>query len=755
MLWFSKHKSIAQGARSRRSYWLSALCFIFILAPACTDTTLSPPRTPAASPDWIPDPHFAHIPAIEAAGLEWTERYPVIQSHWDVLGAFPPSVIDITEDHIISTGVGETIPFSLDADNDLLRWNDIRQRKSFEVEIIDTATNTSALSMTITTAPSSFLEELFAAAAGSGATLNRWWVSDEARPGYLYLEGETAPAGGAAGEVRAHVMEFRKIQGRDRGSVTSRAIDPVTSAAPLRERRFLELSVLDTDAIVDRLVSSHDTLCAPPANTISYAYTHDYVVTREHTDGLGLLHARNGSQAFLLLDEEAQRQCFRQAYLFEIIPGTPPATTETLRGTLPPNMRYERSQYDLVWTEEFEDTTIQDLYDQGYTIDIRNGVSSNRPKRYESYPFTQTAVTYDDPIKIENGKLHLGYGLIPKNSDSDCNPETAGLRIFDFVDNCTPGATANNIQVPVEYKYGYLEIAFARSPFLSHTPFIWLNSHAGNLVTNKSGREALFHDRLSPTIASTGLRNVYNCLTREGRQTYCRDTARFVDEADIFRWETQFYGSEVELIEILPNNINYNNDRLRGLFWTVNHYGYSYATTGNARFYYSLTTEITSDNPYNVRLSSFRFGSPFTYSIEWTPEGYIIWTKGGTRGESENTADWHKFSIRSFSSNGNGNSEQCRDATSGRPVTITDGDRTITGVIQCGINHVPMHLALQNLIPASPDTRSLINYYQDYNNNRTLARSLGLYVEDRFMEIEHIRLYKPRNNYSDIAPVYQ
>ena len=756
MLWLSRYRSVLQRERSHRSYWLLTLCLIFALTAACTDAPLSA-RAPEIS-TWTPDPRLAHIPAIEAAGLDWVERYPVIESHWDVLGVFPAPVIDITEDHIISMSVGQAVPFSLDADNDFLRWNDIRQRKTFQIEIIDTATSTSALSMTITTAPSSFLEELFVAAAGNGATLNRWWIPGETHPGYLYLEGETASAGGAAGEVHAYVMEFQKIQDRDRGMVTSRKIDPVTSAAPLRERRFLsESSVLDTDAIVARLVNSHDTLCAPPPNPTTHAYNHDYVVTREHIDDLGLLHARSGSQAFLLLDEETQRQCFRQAYLFEIIPGTPPPTTQALRDTLPPNMRYAKNQYDLVWAEEFEDTTIPDLYDQGYIIDIRNGVSSDRPKRYESYPFAQTAVTYDDPIRIENGKFYLGYGLVPKNNDSDCDPESAGLRIFDFVDNCTPGATTNNIYIPVEYKYGYLEIAFARSPFLGHAPFVWLNSHAGNLVNDKSGRASLFHDRLSPTITNTNLREVYNCLIRNSRQTYCTGAAGFIDEADIFRWETQFYGSELQLMEFLPENINYTNDQLNGVFWTVNHYGWSYAGPGNARFYYTFRSELASNMAYetpNVR--SYRFGSPITYSIEWTPEGYIIWTKNGTRGASSNTADWYKQSATSFAANGNGGADQCSMATDGgQTAQVTEDGRTIKGIIQCGINHVPMRLTFQGVAPPVIDTASLTNYYRDYNNNRALASSLGLYVEDRFVEIEYIRLYKPQNNYSDITPVYQ
>ena len=759
------------GGRTRTVVIGSLPSVLFLPLPPPAPTPPPSARTPEIS-TWTPDPRLAHIPAIETTGLDWAERYPVIESHWDVLGVFPPSVIDVTEDHIISTGVGQAIPFSLDADNDFLRWNDIRQRKTFQIEIIDTTTGTSALSITVTTSPSLFLEELFAAAAGSGATLNRWWIPGETHPGYLYLEGETASAGGAAGEVHAYVMEFRKIQDRDRGKVDYQKIDPVTSAAPLRGRRFLsESSVLDTDAIADRLVNSHDTLCAPPPNATTYAYNHDYVVTREHID-LGLLHARNGSQAFLLLDEETQRQCFRQAYLFEIIPGTPPTTTQALRDTLPPNMRYAKSQYDLVWAEEFEDTTIPDLYDQGYIIDIRNGVSSDRPKQYESYPFAQTAVTYDDPIRIENGKFYLGYGLVPKNNDSDCDPESAGVRIFDFVDNCAPGATVNNIYVPVEYKYGYLEIAFARAPFISHIPFIWLNSHAGNLVGNKDGRSSLFHDRLSPAVTNTHLRNVYNCLIRNdaNKQTYCIGAAGFIDVADFFRWETQFYGSELQLMEVIPENMYYSSNKLRGLFWTVNHYGDSYATSGNARFYYSFGNDINPDhqynaigaamlgnNQYNARHNSFPFGSPFTYGIEWTPEGYIIWVKHGTRGASSNTADWSKISSSTYTPQGNGVSHQCEDATeiAGDPDTIMDGSRTIEGIVPCGINHVPLHLTLQGVAPPVIDTASLTNYYRDYNNNRALASSLGLYVEDRFVEIEHIRLYKPQNNYSDITPVYQ
>ena len=737
------------------------LCFIIFCAlAACTDTASSA-RAPETS-TWTPDPLFAHIPAVEAAGLDWVERYPVIQSRWDVLGVFPPSVIDITEDHIISIGAGQAVPFSLDADNDFLYWNDIRQRKTFQVEIIDSTTNMSALSIAVTTAPSLFLEELFAAAAGSGATLNRWWIPGETHPGYLYLEGETASAGGAAGEIHAYVMEFRRIPGRERGKVDYREIDPVTSTAPLRQRRFLsEPSVLDTDAIVNRLLSSHDTLCAPPSNATTYAYNHDYVVTRDGTNTEGYLNARNGSQAFLLLEEETQRQCLRQAYLFEIIPGTPPATTAAHRASLPPNMRYEASQYDLAWAEEFNQTSITDLYDQGYDISITESYTG-RPHRYESFAFSRTPNTYDDPVKVEDSKLYLGYGIRPKDANSDCDPESAGVRIFDFENNCSVGAVARSFFPNFYFKYGYLEIEFARAPFLGHTPFTWMHSHAAPLVINRGTREDNFRDLHNPLSDNLPLREVYNCLIRNDRATVCADRVGLVGEAAQFRWEKQFYGTEVELMEIIYENIYYGyhglyqRNVLNGTYWTVNHYGTSYATPGSARFYFTTTSLLGDNQEYSSHERSFPFGTPYTYGIEWTPEGYIIWTKLGTRGEDSNTGQWYKFSSRDIMRYGNSKgSHQCRDAVPQSPLTIVDGDRSIESVIQCGINHVPLVMSIRSIVPLGGDPYSLTNYYEDYAADKTLATSLGLDVDDRFIEIEHIRLYKPRNNYSGITPVYK
>ena len=733
---------------------------IFYALAACTDTASSA-RTPEIS-TWTPDPRFAHIPAIETTGLDWVERYPVIQSRWDVLGVFPQSVIDITEDHIISTGAGQAVPFSLDADNDFLYWNDIRQREIFQVEIINSTTNMSALSITVTTAPSLFLEELFAAAAGSGATLNRWWIPGETHPGYLYLEGETASVGGAASEDHAYVMEFRRIPGRERGQVNYRKINPVTSVVPLRERRFLSRSlVLNTDAIVDRLVSAHETLCDPPSNPTTYAYNHDYVVTRDSTDTEGYLNARNGSQAFLLLDEETQRQCLRQAYLFEIIPGTPPATTTAHRASLPPNMRYEASQYDLAWAEEFNQTSITDLYDQGYDLSITESYTG-RPHRYESFAFSRTPNTYDDPVKVEDGKLYLGYGIRPKDADSDCDPESAGVRIFDFENNCSVGAVARSFFPNFYFKYGYLEIEFARAPFLGHTPFTWMHSHAAPLVINRGTREDNFRDLHNPLSDNLPLREVYNCLIRNNRATICADRVGLVGEAAQFRWEKQFYGTEVELMEIIYENIYYQphslyqRNVLAGTYWTVNHYGTSYASPGSARFYFTTASLLGDNQEYSSNERSFPFGTPYTYGIEWAPDGYIIWTKHGTRGEDSNTGQWYKFSSDGIIRYGNSKgSHECHNAVPQSPLTIVDGDRSIESVIQCGINHVPLVMSIRSIVPLGGDPDSLKKYYDDYVAGKTLATSLGLDVDDRFIEIEHIRLYKPRNNYSDIAPVYK
>ncbi len=733
-------------------------CVVFSAFAACTDTTPSSPQAPETS-EWTPDPRFSHIPPVETAGFDWVERYPVIQSRWDVLGIFPPSMIDITEDHIVSTGAGQDVPFALDAANDFLLWSGIRQRKSFQVEIIDTATSTSALSIAVTTAPSLFLEELFTAAAGSGATLNRWWIPGETNPGYLYLEGQ---AGGADGVTRAYVMEFRRIPGRERGMVDHREIDPVTSITPLRERRFLsEPSVLNTDAIANRLLDSHDTLCAPPPDTATYSYNHTYVVTRDSTNTDGYLNAKNGSQAFLLLDEEAQRQCLRQAYLFEIIPGTPPATTAAHRASLPPNMRYEASQYDLAWAEEFNQTSITDLYDQGYDFSIIESYTG-RPQRYVSFAFSKTPETYDDPVKVEDGKLYLGYGLAPKDGSSDCDPDSADVRIFDFENNCSIGAIARSFFPPFHFKYGYLEIDFARAPFLGHAPFTWLHSHAGPLVINKGTREGNYRDPHNPLSDNLPLREVYNCLIRSDHTTACSDRVGLVGEAEQFRWEHQFYGTEVELMEIIYNNIYYeyislyNINLLGGTYWTVNHYGASYTTSGNARFYFTSTSLFGENQEYSPSARSFPFGTPYTYGIEWTPEGYIIWTKHGTRGEDGNTGEWYKLSSHDIVRYGNNfGSHQCHNAVPQSPLTITDGDRNIQSVIQCGINHVPLRMDIRSITPYGGDPQSLTAYYDDYVAGKTLATSLGLDVDDRFIEIEHIRLYKPRNNYSDITPVYK
>ena len=220
-------------------------------------------------------------------------------------------------------------------------------------------------------------------------------------------------------------------------------------------------------------------------------------------------------------------------------------------------------------------------------------------------------------------------------------------------------------------------------------------------------------------------------------------------------------GSELQLIEMIHNNPWTRNP----FFWTANHYGYSYHTSGNARWYYTVYTADIQR---------------FSYGLEWSPRGYIIWHK-------VNGSDWRKVSTQNFHASGQrGSSHQCRAQTSGQPATIANGSgRMTSGVIQCGINHVAHSIYFSPPDPAYQHYYgNAFNHYwcrryygvigtgeaatgsipqdsvcKSIDNAQSIARNQypasELRIAERFIGYEQIRIYQPRNRYQDLAPLHQ
>ena len=666
---------------------------------------------PVADP--IGDPRFAHFPLVEhETTLPWTEQYPAITPDWDVIARLP-------DDDVTGYQLSDSARFRIDKAYRILRWQDIREQGDYDLEVTD-ADDTVVHRFTLESRPSPFLEQLFAELAGAGATLQRWYVHREDAAGYLYVEGAKADESQAAWEV----LFALKRDTANEAELLARTIAPIDSPDELPI--FTDTSVtfpitVSSNAIIARQQGELEQRCIPPAGQKHYAYTHDYVTTREQLDthpAFGdrmMLIASSGSQEFLLLPTADQRNCFVQAYLFEILPDIKPTTTAAHRDSLPGAMHYTKDKYSLVWAEEFNGT-VAGLLREGYNIGYTG--FDRRPSHntfLTNYAPQSTPQTHDDPVKIANGKLFMGYGLssLEYNADGtptyNCDPEQVGHEAFNPT-KCAHATWADPFAPPYYFKYGYLEIDYARTPATGNYGYISFLGPQGYGLSRPRSIFSNYQDRHAP---NRPLRRVFN--------TRNRDTS--------FEWEARFHGWEFQLMEFFYRDNDHRENIILDHYWVTNFYGLSYPTSGFANFHYTIS-EIE-------RLK-------YTFGIEWTPEGYSIWTKKGNN-------FWSKLSTKRYNSRGiAGPSHQCHEQTGGNPSTVNG---TI-GVIQCGILHLPARPFVAGMGKYSDNAHRMRLHYNRLKAENDQA-GLNRLSRDRFMEINHIRVYKPENNYETIAPLYQ
>ncbi len=233
-----------------------------------------------------------------------------------------------------------------------------------------------------------------------------------------------------------------------------RRYDAVSLGNPIKV--IEENPTLDESRCVPTVKDSDDYQLYHEASSSGGSIPHDYVVTIVREDGSPV----NGDPSFLNLPIEDQRKCYRMAYLSEVLPPLEkwPNTTQYYIDELPPKMVYDRNDYRVVWAEEFDTLSFQDLNDN-YFHARDDGVPADTPNN-----------DYDNTFALKDGDLLMGIPLIPKNAeDKDyCNPDKWPVnqvyKAFDVTRCITEGNHGAGISTGVYFRYGYLEIRYSRLP---------------------------------------------------------------------------------------------------------------------------------------------------------------------------------------------------------------------------------------------------------------------------------------------------
>lgn len=709
-----------------------ALVVLLLVAGGCTDARVAPddPASTggvASSSDATPSAslHLSSLSLLSADTdtVAWREPYPQVAEYPRAIARLPSTV----------AGAGLQVaegPVEINQRHQLLEWNSdaLRTTSTQQVRIVDAKGKTQYL-FSLTAHPSQFLTDVFDGSVPTVSPLGRialdqWWVDDTDRS-YFYVGGRIITLE-TEEETTAYTRHYQVIFAHPSasGTLNNPSDDRAVLSARIIEEKDLNIDIirspienshyspnLHTKAI-SNMLRDKATLCAPPSGQRTFDYDHPFTVTRARVlervpnRNSGRLLALNGSQGFLLLDKEQQRECFAKSYLFEILPLTRPTTTDAHRASLPSGTRYSRNQYDLVWNEEFgSGTTIDSLLEGGYHIGVASRFPGFRVPNYRTTPSP-----LDDPIKIEDDKLYIGYGVKPKHIGGECDPEKME-NPADVInpDKCVIASIVKDFSPPIHFKYGLLEIDFARTVAPSSGLYMWLSSHA-NWVD--------WWDRKRDSELQVGYGYPDRYAGARFRESGIGHRPVF-SYADTLRWELQYYGSEYQLMEVAHLSHEY-----RGVAtWMVNHYGASLHPTEWIRVY---------DTYY------FNAGMPYRFAIEWTPQGYIVWTD-----EIETRAyikGYEKYNPKKFVLSDPESRGQCAKNTNGGKLSTIDG---VGGIIQCGIVHVPMQLEF------------VMRRLSKWTSAKYHKLGNAADPDSRYMEINSLRLYKPKNNYADITPLYQ
>ena len=233
-----------------------------------------------------------------------------------------------------------------------------------------------------------------------------------------------------------------------------RRYDAVSLGHPIKV--IEEKPTLDESRCVPIVKDSEDYRIYHESFDVGRSIPHDYIVTIVREDGSPV----NGDPSFLNLPIEDQRKCYRMAYLSEVLPPLEkwPNTTQYYIDELPPKMVYDRNDYRVVWAEEFDTLSFQDLNDN-YFYARDSGAPADTPNN-----------EYDNTFALKDGDLLIGVPLIPNNAeDKDyCNPDKWPVnKVYKAFDRerCTIDRShGQGIATGVYFQYGYLEVRYSRLP---------------------------------------------------------------------------------------------------------------------------------------------------------------------------------------------------------------------------------------------------------------------------------------------------
>ena len=393
---------------------------------------------------------------------------------------------------------------------------------------------------------------------------------------------------------------------------------------------------------------------------------------------------------------------WRCHHLREELPHPAPVTTTADRLTLPAGLSQPGAHYDLVLRDEFEGDEINtDLWSWRYR-----------------------------PPEVRNGKLSLVF--VPRlvvDDGFDTRPATSE----EIADSRTAKRCAysgRTIFMQARYQYGYMEFDITRNLQLPGAESFIVSYPGGDL---DAAPDHVFHTRPSSNTVAPGKPTLRDVLSLEGA------------EIDVFEqisnWQPRF------------RDPSWNQMRVHSDF--VVHYGTGQfrGSNGNYRPADFRIGSVLLPSQYNSGRTwrqwyfktSIRAAPAVKIGWEWTPAGFRLFRNGRQI----------TYANENCGNSGKDDAVQ-RCQFSHQFAWISPADYSYrsgvamseNGVIPYGVPHVPQSLNVH--IGGEED------YYSSHPPKPACDGTVETCCETgEAWEIDYLRIWKPRDNYADVKPVYQ